>query len=67
MSAVATPMVLPYLITLAPSGIVCIDTLWPRGIDSRTVNVPMTCPATSASSAVATLSRSLITMTGFTG
>jgi hypothetical protein len=58
------------LITLPPAAMVRIATLWPRGIVSRTVNevAPvMTCPVESASSAVATLSRSLMTMTGFTG
>src|SRR5471030_2011464 len=36
-AAVATPIGLPYLTTFSPAGIRRIETLWPRGIVSRTV------------------------------
>ena len=66
----ATPIGLPYFITELPAGIVRSAILWPRGIASRTVSeaAPLsTVPGDSASSAVATLSASLMTMMAFTG
>src|SRR5262249_15428968 len=70
-STVATPIELPYLITGAPGAIRASASLCPRGIASRTVTAPVsrssTRPRSSASSAVATLSPALMTITGFEG
>ena len=68
MSAVATPIGLPYLMTAPPARIGSTATLWPRGIardgdDARAAELDRG-PASSASSAVATLSRSLMTSAG---
>src|SRR5262249_35005462 len=70
MSAVAVPIELPYLITDPPDGMCAMATLWPRGIGSRTAIAPpfgpTSRPGSSASSAVATLSAALITITALT-
>src|SRR5436309_3745256 len=67
-SIVAVPIALPYLTIGSPHRIALSATLCPRGIGSTmTSSAPLACtasPTPSGSSAVATLSRSLMTMTG---